>query len=365
MSVLRELLFTPGPVMMDPEIITAGAVQIPYSRTDDFSRLLLRAEASLSALLNAPRDTRVVFITGSGTAAMEAALLNFVHPGQSVAIIDGGTFGNRFVEICRRHCIAHQPIEVDRDPLTDGRAFGQVRRRVDALLVTAHETSIGHLYDLSATAAFATTNDALHIVDAISLFGTDRVDMTESNIDVLILSSNKGLALAPGLSMLVITPRALSRLVAIPRSYYLDVRAMLADGLRGQTPFTPATGIFLQLDARLSVLTKERLDRGCRHAQAMAGHFREHLAALPLRPYSRHMPNAMTALEVVGGNQSARTIVKTLAQEYGLVVGANGGKLADSVFRVSHMGALDLSDVDLLLAALTQIFATTHSGDAT
>jgi aspartate aminotransferase-like enzyme len=351
--------------MMDPGVINAGAVQIPYSRTSDFSELFLRAEASLIALLNAPPDARVVFITGSGTASMEAALLNFIHHGQSVAIIDGGTFGNRFVEICRRHGIDHQPIEVDRDPLTDGTAFRQIRRRVDALLVTAHETSIGHLYDLAATARFAAANDALHIVDAISLFGTDRINMSESNIDVLILSSNKGLALAPGMSMLVMSPRALSRLVAMPRSYYLDVRAMLSDGLRGQTPFTPATGIFLQLDARLSVLTRESLDRGCRHAHAMASHFRAHMAALPLRPYSRHMPNAMTALEVFGSNQSARTIAKTLAREYGLVVGANGGKLADSVFRVSHMGALELNDVDLLISALTHIFATAHSGVAT
>jgi aspartate aminotransferase-like enzyme len=251
---------------------------------------------------------------------------------------------------------------VDRDPLTDGKVLQQINLPVQALLVNAHETSIGHLYDLAATAEFTAANSALHIVDAISIFGTDRIDVTKSNIDVLIISSNKGLALAPGMSMLLMSPLALTRMVEMPRSYYLDVRAMLSDGLRGQTPFTPATGIFLQLDARLSALTKEGLDSACANAEAVAHHFREQIASLPLQAYSQHMPNAMTALQVVGGNLSAQTIVKLLNQDFGLVVAPNGGELADTVFRVSHMGNLKLHDVDLLISALKQIFSSTTGG---
>ena len=318
--------------------------------------MLLRAEASLISLLNAPKGSRVVFITGSGTAAMEASLLNFVNPDQGVAIIDGGTFAHRFVEICKCHHIRHQRLEVDRDPLTDGKALQQIRLPFQALFVTAHETRIGHLYDLAATAEFTAANDALHIVDAISIFGTDEIDMTKSNIDVLIISSNKGLALAPGLSMLVLSPRGLSRLVEQPRSYYLDVRAMLSDGLRGHTPFTPAAGILLQLEARLAKLTKESLESECNHARALACHFREHIASMPLQAYSQHMPNAMTAVKVIGNTISARTIVKLLDRDYGLFVGSNDGELADTVLEVSHMGNLKLSDVNLLISALTQIF---------
>lgn len=276
------ILFTPGPVMMDPRVIAAGAIQIPNFRTPEFSALLLRAEKSLLELLNAPEGSRVAFITGSGTAAMEAALLNFTDAFDDVAIIDGGKFGHRFAEICECHRIRNQRVIVDRDPLTDGRALGRISLPIQALCVTGHETSIGHLYDLPATGAFARANDALHIVDAISLFGTDELDMTASNIDVLILSSNKGLALAPGVAMLVISPLGLSRLVKQSRSYYMDVRTLLADGARGQTTFTPAIGTFLQLDARLSRLSKYMLKLECFGARDLARYFREGVADLKL-----------------------------------------------------------------------------------
>ena len=188
------------------------------------------------------------------------------------------------------------------------------------------------------------------------MFVTDEIDMTADNIDVLIVSSNKGLALAPGMSMLALSPRALCRVVEQPRSYYLDVRAMLTDGLRGQTPFTPAIGIFLQLDARLSKLSKESFASERAHAQALANRFREGITTLPLRPYSRYMPNAITAVEIVDHVVSARTIVKLLEEVHGLMVGPNSGELAETVFRVSHMGHQALSDVDRLIAALKQVF---------
>jgi aspartate aminotransferase-like enzyme len=358
-SATDKILFTPGPVMMDPEIIKTAAVQIPYSRTADFSQLVLRAEAAMISLLNAPEGSRVVFITGSGTAAMEAAVLNFIHPGESVAVVDGGTFGHRFVEICERHQVPVQRLQIDRDPLTDGTVLAQVRPPVAALLINGHETSIGHLYDLAATAEFTSSHDALHVVDAIGMFGTDKIDMAESKIDVLIASSNKGLALAPGISILVMSPRALSRLVETPRSYYLDVRAMLTDGLRGQTPFTPAIGVFLQLDVRLSKLSRQALDTGCEHARRMATYFRDDVAGLPLRFYSRHLPNALTPLELSCEAMTAREIVDRLDRDYGLLVAPNAGALADKVFRVSHMGNLKMSDFDMLLSALREILSST------
>ena len=151
--------------------------------------------------------------------------------------------------------------------------------------------------------------------------------------------------------MLIISPRGLASLVEQPRAYYLDVRTMLTEGQRGHTPFTPAAGVLLQLNARLEKLTKEALKQECDHAREMASYFREHIAPLPLRLYSQHMPNAMTALQVA----DARAVIKSLAQDYSLSVGSNDGELGDTVFRVAHMGHLNLSDFNLLIAALWRI----------
>jgi aspartate aminotransferase-like enzyme len=342
--------------MMFPETLRSAAIQIPYSRTAAFSELVLRAEAALLRLVSAPEGSRAVLLTGSGTAAMEAAVLNFVDLKGSVAVINGGAFGQRFCDICVRHGVPVQEARVDRDPLTDGSALKKLRAPINALFLNAHETSVGHAYDLQATARFCVEHDCLHVVDGIGLFVTDPLDMTNSHIDVLILSSNKGLALAPGLSMLVLSPKAQARIVAQPRSYYLDLRAMLSDGARGQTPFTPAIGAILQLEERLSGLLKAGPDASIEQARRLATYFRAGIESLPLRPYARHMPNAMTAVEITEPDLPARTIVDRLDAEHGIVVAPNGGQLEAKLFRVAHMGNLTTGDVDLLIKALKQIF---------
>jgi aspartate aminotransferase-like enzyme len=339
-TLFQQHVYTPGPVRMAPEILQLGALQTPYFRNAAFSELLLECEAWLLAIANAPPDSRVIFLTAAGTAAMEATVMNLLLPERSVGVVNGGTFGQRFVEICQLHKIPVQPLNVDRDPLADGRALAQLRS-VDALLLNAHETSVGHLYDLNATGEYCRRHGSLHVVDGISMFITDPLDMQAQHIDVLILSSQKGLALPPGLSMVLLTPRALER-VHPSACYYLDFTTHLRDGERGQTPFTPAVSIFMQLHARLQQLHTTGLQPVWQQAQAVARHFRQGVAHLPLAFYSTHMPNAMTALEVTNG-RSAAQVVQRLETHH-------------RVFRVSHMGHTLLADMDRLLSALHSVF---------
>ncbi len=341
--------------MMFPDILKIGSMQVPYPRTQSFSEVLLKLEATLLSLLSAPSGSRAVFITGSGTAAMEAAVLNFATPNGLAAVINGGAFGQRFVDILDRHRCRMHEVKVDRDTLSDGHALANVPSEVTALFVNGHETSIGHLYDLAATRRFCHDHDCLHIVDAIGMFATDELDMKKNGIDVLIISANKGLALAPGISIVAMSPKALSRIIPNPMTYYLDINPMLADGVRGQTPFTPAISVLLQLQRRLEVLASEGISKSIAKAAKLAKHFRTNIVGLPLRPYSQNMPNAMTALEVVATKLSPRAIVNVLNEDYDLVVAPNAGTLGDSIFRVAHMGNLHNSDVDCLIKALTQI----------
>jgi len=341
--------------MMFPDILKLGSMQIPYPRTKSFSEVLLKLEVALLGLVSAPLGSRAVFLTGSGTAAMEATILNFIGPRNLAAVVNGGAFGQRFVDILNRHSRRVHEVKVDRDTLGDGYALATVPNGVTALFINGHETSIGHLYDLDATRRFCQDRDCLHIVDAIGLFATDRLDMTKSEIDILIISANKGLAVAPGISMIVLSSKALSRIIAHPATYYLDINAMLSDGLRGQTPFTPAIGVLLQLNQRLETLASKGIGISIIKAAKLARYFRTNITRLPLRAYSQSMPNAMTALEVFGARISARAIVNLLDVHYDLVVAPNGGSIGESVFRVAHMGNLRISDVDRLIKALTKI----------
>ncbi len=345
-------IYTPGPVQMGAETLALGARQTPYFRNSEFSRILLECERLLLSLVNAPADSRCVFLTAAGTAAMEATVINLLGPERTAGIINGGSFGQRFLDICRLHGVPATNLIVDRDSLTDGVTLGRVGP-VGALLVNAHETSVGHLYDLRRTGQWCRDHGALHIVDAISLFVTDPLDMSEQAIDALIISSHKGLALPPGLAMVVLSPQALAA-VRPSGSFYLDFGAHLRDGTRGQTPFTPAVSIVLQLHQRLEQLGTSGLASEWQRVAGLAAHFRRQIHGLPLQPYSRSMPNAMTALEVTNGH-SAQVIVTRLREEYRCIVAPNGGPLGARVFRVGHMGALDLADMDRLVLALRAV----------
>ena len=338
---------------MSPEILALGAQQVPYFRNTEFSAVLKECESRLLDLACAPRGSRVIFLAGSGSLAMESVVVNLLSPQKPSAIVNGGSFGKRFVDICHVHRVPVQEIVVDRDPLSELGILASVGD-IHALLITGHETSVGHLYDLESTGRYCQQKQCLHIVDAISLFVTDRLDMQKQSIDALLLSSHKGLALPPGLAMVVLSPGALNQVQKQPDSFYLDYHRYLEDGLRGQTPFTPTVSIILQLRARLEQLQRDGMDSAITQARGLAMRFREGIQTLPLKPYSLHMPNAMTALEVTYG-VSAQQIVDELERRHGCVVAPNGGVLRDLVFRVAHMGHLIDADIDQLLLGLQEV----------
>lgn len=198
----------------------------------------------------------------------------------------------------------------------------------------------------------------LHIVDAISMFITDEVDMTRQNIDALIISSHKGLALPPGLSMVILAPAALGR-IRSGKSYYFNFKTYLEDGLRGQPPFTPAVNIVLQLHARLQQIVAGSIEAEMEKARAAAEYFRSSIRGLPLRCFSRFMPNAMTALSPTDGRK-AHAIVEALSARYDIAVAPNGGELRDHVFRVAHMGDMTRPYVDVLISALKDYYGVSE-----
>lgn len=353
------LILTPGPVMMEDAVLALGGMQTPYFRNQKFSSVVKDCENLLLSAVNAPKGSRAVFLTGSGTAAMEAAVMNFTDRERRVLIVQGGSFGQRFVDIAYLHRRAVHVIPGDRirKPLSGSRITA-TSHPATALLINAHETSTGHLYDLQDSADYCIDADALHIVDAISSFGADPINMLANSIDVLVLSSNKALGLQPGLSMLIMTPRAMQRLPQEPVSFYFNIPAMLKDGLRGQTPFTPAVNTILQLQLRLTQWAECGMAHVVEQTAQTAEYFRRSISDLPLRNFAAHPSNALTALEVPI-HLSAKQVVDRLEAEHGIVVAANGGALAERVFRVTHMGKVGNEDMGRVSKALCEILLET------
>lgn len=346
-------IFTPGPVRIPSFILEIGAKQTPYFRNESFSNILLECEKLLLDLAVAPLGSRVVFLAASGTGAMEATVMNLLSTRDKTIVINGGGFGQRFVDLCNCYEIPFYEHKIDGINMKDTAPL-DAHTGSTALLVNAHETTKGVLYDLNAIGSYCYEHNLLHIVDAISMFVTDEINMTDQHIDALIISSHKGLALPPGVSMVILSPRAISKIDHI-KSLYLNFHNYLADGLRGQTPFTPAVTILLQLHARLKQIERDTLKHEIDKAARIADYFRKHISAWPIGLYSRFMPNAMTALTPTNG-ESALGIVKYLEECHNIIVAPNGGALKNTVFRVSHMGDMTTEYVDVLIDALDQYY---------
>lgn len=350
------LNFTVGPVMADNEILSIGGEQVPYFRTQEFSNIMLENEKLIKEFVNAPDNSKAVFITGSGTASMEAVVMNVFTSSDRLIVIDGGSFGHRFTELCEIHHIPYTSIKPDRGKVVtpemlqdfDGKGY-------TGLLVNIHETSTGVHYDADLLGDFCKRNSLLFVVDAISSFLADPLDMTAIGADVVITGSQKVLACAPGISIIVMSEKALDRVAENEtKSMYLDLKSALKNAERGQTPFTPAVSILRQINTRLRRI-KERggAQSEIFRIKAQAEDFRDKIRDLPFEIVSEAMSNALTPLHPT--TASAYDIFLELKDHYGIWICPNGGDMKESVFRVGHFGALSSVDNDTLIAALKDL----------
>lgn len=350
--------FTVGPVQSCDAVHRIGAEDVPYFRTAEFSKVMLENEQLMLKFAGAPKGSRAVFLTGSGTASMEAVVMNVLTQQDRVLIVNGGSFGARFCKICEVHGVPHDEIrlEAGHKLREEDLTTEHTEKEYSAFLVNKHETSTGVQYDMRLIADYCRTNNLLLIVDNISSFLCDEFNMAELGADVMITGSQKALACPPGVSIIVLSPRALERVTANnPKSLYFDLKDALANQERGQTPFTPAVQILLQINARLKEIESAGgVVAEVNRAKQLAEYFRSKIKGLPLEIVSESLSNAVTPLHPTNG-MSAYDIFLKLKDEHGIWVCPNGGDLKDKVFRVGHMGCLDERDYDKLVAVLKEV----------
>lgn len=353
------LNFTVGPVMSLPEITKVASESTPYFRTPEFSKIMLENEKIMLDFLEAPKDSRCVFLTTSGTGAMESCVMNILNEQDKVMVINGGSFGARFVEMCELHNLKYTEIKCDFGcQVTKEQLECFEGKGYTALLVNMDETSSGVLYDMHLISDFCKRNGMLLIVDAISAFITDEINMEELNAAVVITGSQKALAVQPGISVIALSPIAIERINDNQeKTMYLSLKSALKNMERGQTPFTPAVTTLLQINTRLSgIRDNGGLKKERQKVKEICSMFRE-----AVKNYSfefvvkedKDRSNAVTAVRPI--TCSASKIVQILKDEYNIWVCPNGGELADKVFRVGHIGNIKVEDMKVLIDALNDM----------
>ena len=351
------LNFTVGPVMSSETIRSIGAEQVPYFRTPEFSELMFENEKMMLKFAKAGEGARTIFMTGSGTLSMEATVINLFTGEDRVLVIDGGSFGHRFVQILEIHGIPYTVIKPEFGcGVTKEQLKQYDNKGYTGFLVNLDETSVGVLYDIKLIGDFCRKNNLFLVVDSISSFLCDPFDMKELDVQVMITGSQKALACPPGVSIIVLSEIAIERVYRNkPQTMYLDLKTALKDGERGQTPFTCAVGIIMQINARLKEIDSAGgVDYEVNRIGGLARYFREKIKTLPFNIPSVSLPNAVTPLMPLN-EKSAYDIFMLLKNEYGIWVCPNGGNLKDKLFRVGHIGALTEADFDVLIDAFKDI----------
>lgn len=358
----RTLLLTPGPTPVPPEILRALGRPLFHHRTPEYQRLFREVSEGLKRIFRTRYP--VYTFAGSGTAAMEAALVNFHSPGETVLVVDGGKFGERFWRIAKAFGLEVQILKVEYGDAVSADALEEAVRKnpkIRSVCLELCETSTGVTYDLEEIGRRLKGKGPLLIVDAISGLAADRFEMDEWGIDLAISGSQKGLMLPPGLAFLAVGPRARERMkeARLPR-FYFDLGLYEKALSDWDTPFTPAISLVVALAEAIRRIEKEGLEKILKRSETLARYTRERLGRLGFSLFAKRPSNGVTAVKVPAGLNGEK-ILDEIREKEGITLAGGQGEMKGKIIRIAHMGAIRKKDIDRGLAALKKALKESRS----
>ena len=352
----KERLFTPGPTALHPEVIRALAKPIIHHRTDEFRGMLKSCSQGLKDFFRTSDD--VLVLASSGTGAMEAAIVNLLSPGDKMLALVAGNFGERWAGLGKAYGMNVQVLEAAWGEAVSAEAVATALDRdpeIKAVFVQLSESSTGACHDIEAIAKVTRNKpNTLLVVDAISGAGAMKLETEAWGVDVVVVGSQKALALPPGLAFISASARAWERIEASksPR-FYFDLRKEKKSQANGETAFTPAISHVVALKAALDFIESlGGVTKLVANAGTLAGMTRAAGQALGLPFVSpKAFGDALTALYPPSGIDSG-AIVKGLKSEFSSTVAGGQGALKGKIFRVAHLGYYDTTDILGLIGTL-------------
>jgi len=350
-------LMIPGPTPVPETVLKAMGRHPIGHRSGEFQAIVRRTTEQLKWLHQTTSD--VLVITGSGTAAMEAGIINTLSRGDKVLCGDNGKFGERWVKVARAYGLDVEVIKAEWGQPLDPEAFRSAleadsAKAIKAVILTHSETSTGVINDLESIARHVKAHGtALTLADCVTSLGATNVPMDEWGLDVVASGAQKGYMLPPGLSFVAMSARAWE---AYERSdlpkFYLDLGPYRKTAAKDSNPFTPAVNLYFGLEAALDMMQKEGLDaifaRHARHrAAAQAG---MKAMGLPLFAAEGCGSPAITAVAPEGID--ADQLRKTVKEKFDILLAGGKDHLKGHVFRIGHLGYVCDRDVLTAVAAI-------------
>ena len=358
--VSGRLLYGPGPAMVEPRALEAMRQPALGIRDPQFLEITGRVRDGLRYVFGT-RNQMTFPIPGSGSGGMEAAVKNFVDPGQKFGVFAAGHFANRITEMARRH-----GANVVRCERPWGQVFSEEdatsfleRERPHVVAFVQAETSTGAYQSGRAIVPAARKVGALVIADTVTSLGAMPVEVDNVDIDVAFSCTQKGLSCPAGLSPITMSQRAWEKITSRKQpieSWYFDL-GLMANYFEPPHVYqhTPSPPLYYALEESLNVIQEEglakRWERHRKAGQRLAqGLTKLGFSFLVERPEDRlwHLATVMPP----AGCDEAQVRQRLLAN-YNIEVSPGLGEVAGKVLRIGAMGPLATEErVDFLLEAL-------------
>jgi len=361
MAFAERILMGPGPSNPYPEATAALTRPLLGHLDPEFLGVLDETCARLRSVF-ATSNALTLPLSGTGSAGMEAAFVNFVRRGDPVVVGVNGLFGERMCEIASR--LGAQVVRVEApwgEPL-DPEALSRAHPSPALIAVVHAETSTGVRNDVEEVGR--DKKDALFLVDVVTSLGGIEVAVDECGVDIAYGGTQKCLGVPPGLSPMTVGERARERLVERPSSWYLDLglvsRYVEAEGGRTYHHTAPVSMIFA-LHAALGVLLEEGLETSWARHEECGTLLQDGLEQMGLQlvaPKENRLPQLTTVWvpEDLPGGMTEAEVRSRLLVRYDIEIGAGAGPLAGRVWRIGCMGnTARRHNVTLLLAALGEV----------
>jgi 2-aminoethylphosphonate-pyruvate transaminase len=353
------VLLNPGPVNTTATVKSALVHHDVCHRDSIFSELMVSMTGKLRRIFKGTPQHTVVTLTGSGTSAMESALVSTIPSDKRILIIDNGAFGERLVEVANVHEMSVVHLRYawgEAVNLADVERALVEHRDIAAVAMIHHETSVGLLNPVREIGALCRRHDVLLIVDAVSSLGAEDLDVVRDNIDICYGSANKCLHAVSGAAFLCVSPRVWPRIEKLrPRAYYLDLKRYrrYIDEL-GQTPFTPAVSTYFALDAACTEFLADGHAERFEMYRRRNAKLRTGLAALGMTSFTNTGAESHSIVTCKLPDGVAFDALYEAVKDRGIILYGCKGVLADRYMQIANMGDLSDTLLDRFLAVLAE-----------
>lgn len=347
----------PGPTRVSPRVLKAMSKSIVNHRSAVFGEILIDTNEMMSEVFQTENPTYL--ITGSGTAAMEAALGNVIEKGDKILNIVGGKFGERFMQITETHQGIPVELSVEwghaANP-ADVRYILEEEEDIKAVTMVHNETSTGVANPIEEVGKILKDFDSLYVVDTVSSLGGDDVQVDNFGIDMCVTGSQKCLAAPPGMAAITLNDDAWDVVdKTVSKTYYLDLKKYRKSGAKNvpETPYTPSVSLMYAMNEALKIIMEEGLEaRIKRHEQAASATING-IKAMGLELFANEdvSSTTVTAVKIPEG-MTDKNLRGTMRNKYRIELAGGQDHLKGNVFRIGHMGNITHREIISTFAAL-------------